>query len=147
LNSNFLRATSVAILPSISARKFRLMFTTSYTSLARPWRSTSARVFFVAAAVWLFSAGLSYDLYNLWKLGFQPPSWRSNLLASSLLYASAGLMWNLAATRERGVVFGFMLERWPDAASARGNRRIFALVLVFVLLVGAMMIPFFVDAR
>jgi hypothetical protein len=73
---------------------------------------------YVAACAWLFSASWSYDLYILLRDGFYPPSWLSNLGASSVLYLSAGLFWNLDWAPTRGVTFGFLEEIWPDPGSA-----------------------------
>jgi len=100
---------------------------------------------FVAGCAWLFSASWSYDLYIFLRDGFFPASWLGNLIASSVLYAAAGLMWNLAHVAGRGVVFGFMDPRWPSLPSEGREGRAAAFALVFVVLVAAMMVPFFLE--
>jgi hypothetical protein len=47
---------------------------------------------FVAVCCWLFSASWSYDLYLVLRDGYYPLAWWSNLVLSSCLYASAGLL-------------------------------------------------------
>jgi hypothetical protein len=56
----------------------------------------------VALCLWLFSASWSYDLYLLLRDGSYPVTWLANLFASSLLYLSAGLFWNLHWTARTG---------------------------------------------
>jgi hypothetical protein len=69
---------------------------------------------YVAGCAWMFSASWSYDLYILLRDGVYPPSWLSNLGASSVLYLSAGLFWNLDWVPARGVTFSFLEPRWPS---------------------------------
>jgi hypothetical protein len=97
---------------------------------------------YVAACLWLFSASWSYDLYLLLRDGRYPPTWAHNLIASSVLYCSGGLLWNLADRPGRGVIFGFMEEGWPIAEAGRLGR-VLAYGLIFMGLVAAMMLPFF----
>lgn len=98
---------------------------------------------FVAMCVWMFSASFSYDLYIFVRQGFYPSSWWSNIIASSVLYSSAGLLWSLEVRPERGVVFSFMMDPWfePEARS-RGGLAMVGYAFAFVLLVIAMMLPF-----
>jgi hypothetical protein len=100
---------------------------------------------FIAACAWLFSASWSYDLYIFLRDGFFPASWLGNLIASSVLYVSAGLMWNLAYVPGRGVVFGFMDPAWPALPTDGRVGRVVAFALVFVALVATMMGWFFLD--
>lgn len=84
---------------------------------------------YVAACAWLFSASWSYDLYLLLRDGEYPFTWLANLFASSVLYVSAGLLWNLDWKEGRGVVFAFTESGWP----APGGPRTFARILWFAL--------------
>jgi hypothetical protein len=79
---------------------------------------------FVAACAWMFSASWSYDLYLLLRDGYYPVTWAANIAASSVLYACAGLLWNLDYVPGRGVILGFMRESWPMPASHGAFRRI-----------------------
>ncbi len=68
---------------------------------------------YVALCAWLFSASWSYDLYLVLRDWHYPATWHANLLASSVIYLSAGLFWNLAWRPGQGVVFAFMADGWP----------------------------------
>ena len=100
---------------------------------------------FVAACLWMFSASWSYDLYILLRDGEYPITWSSNIAASSVLYACAGLMWSLDWREGRGVIFSFMDRDWPRAPDAGGQRRILLFALPFMILVGTMILAFVVD--
>lgn len=86
---------------------------------------------YVAVCTWLFSASWSYDLYLLWRDGAYPNTWYPNLYASSVIYLSAGLFWNLEWQPGRGVIFSFMRDDWPSrpAASAPWRFALYAALL------------------
>ena len=90
---------------------------------------------FIAAGLWMTSASWCYDLYILFKQGMYPITWAWNIAASSVLYACAGLMWNLDFRDGRGVVFAFREPGWPQAAGG-GFMRIAGFALPFMLIVG-----------
>lgn len=69
---------------------------------------------YVALCAWLFSASWSYDIYLVWRDGEYPITWFSNLFASSVIYLSAGMFWNLEWQEGRGVIFSFMRDNWPS---------------------------------
>ena len=71
---------------------------------------------YVAVCVWLFSASWSYDIYLVWRDGAYPSTWLANLFASSVIYLSAGLFWNLEYHPGRGMIFAFMRPAWPARA-------------------------------
>jgi hypothetical protein len=110
-----------------------------YLSLHR--RAEVAQAY-VAICVWMFSASWSYDLYLVFRDGAYPGTWLPNILASSVLYVSGGLLWNLDWKEERGVMFGFMDQSWPQATDTRVFRRIMWFALPFMLLAGAMIVAF-----
>lgn len=98
---------------------------------------------FVALCVWLFSASFSYDLYIFLRYGHYPATWWSNIIASSVLYISAGLLWSLDVRPQRGVIFSFLVDPWPDPRNAARNHwAIAGYAFIFVALVVAMMLPF-----
>ena len=107
-----------------------------------PWHQV-----FVALCLWMLSASWCYDGYLFFRDGVHPSTWASNILASSLLYASAGLLWNLVWQTGRGVIFGFMAETWPPLESSKGQSRVLVYGLLFILLVVAMMVPFVWEYR
>lgn len=105
---------------------------TLYRLLAGQARPVEA---FIAAVLWMSSASWCYDLYILYKHGMYPGTWAWNIAASSVLYACAGLMWNLDAREGHGVVFAFREPGWPQAAG-KGFGRIVWFALPFMLIVG-----------
>ena len=128
------------------------LFMSVFTYATAPWAVGAAvralrgqlprRQFFVAACAWMFSASWSYDAYNFARSGVYPPSWAANLVASSVLYVSAGLCWSLVHRPGTGVTFGFLHPGWPAAPSDGDDRRVAAMALVFVLFVAALLLPF-----
>lgn len=121
------------------------------TYLTAPWsigaifravkKKTRARHAFVAIVCWLVSASWCYDAYLWWRDGQYPRSWLGNLAASTVLYACAGLFWNVAYEKDRGVVFAFMRDDWFARSEARWKT--FAVAAIFGLIVVLMMVPFF----
>lgn len=107
-------------------------------------RETTWLKLYLAICSWMFSASWSYDLYILLRDGYYPLTWLPNIFASSVLYLSAGLMWSLEWQKGRGVVFGFMLKGWPEQEVSSPPRSLYAYALVFVVMVVALMTPFFI---
>ena len=67
---------------------------------------------FLAICLWMFSASWSYDCYLLLRDGIYPDTWQVNIYASSVLYFSAGFLWNLDNRPNRGITFAFMEPIW-----------------------------------
>lgn len=88
---------------------------------------------YVAVCAWLFSASWSYDIYLVWRDGYYPGTWWSNLFASSVIYLSAGMFWNLEWNRERGVIFSFMRAGWPSRPAVSAPWRLAAYATIFAL--------------
>ena len=101
------------------------------------------RVAFVAVCAWMFSASWSYDIYLVFRDGFYPATWWINIFASSVLYVSAGLFWNLEYRKDRGVIFGFMESDWPAVDENSGFNKIVFYALPFMILAAAVFVPFF----
>jgi hypothetical protein len=108
-------------------------------------RQTRAWQIGPALTVWLLSASWLYDAYIWLRDGFYPPTWFSNLVASSVLYACAGLLWSLTLRAERGVTFAFLEPRWFEPEGASGSSRLLVWICVFVLFVAAIMSPFLLE--
>ncbi len=98
---------------------------------------------YIAICVWMFSASWSYDLYLVLRDGDYPLTWLPNIFASSALYLCGGLMWSLESVEGRGVIFGFMDPGWPAVTRTGTFRRIVWYVLPFMIMVTAMIVPFF----
>ncbi|MCX7148054.1 MAG: hypothetical protein NTY05_01400 [Rhodocyclales bacterium] len=106
-------------------------------------RRAPAQQAYVAACAWMFSASWCYDIYLVWRDGIYPETWLANIGASSTLYVAAGLLWNLQWRAGRGVVFGFMLDGWPDLGSNQsGLRRIFWIALPLMLFAAIAILSF-----
>ncbi|MFN0161237.1 MAG: hypothetical protein ACKVQQ_08405 [Burkholderiales bacterium] len=110
------------------------------------WRRTPVLHVLVAAVLWMLSASWCYDLYQLLLHGFYPVTWVSNIFMSSVLYFSAGLMWNLDIRPGRGATFAFLEEAWlvpPDpAAAARILLYASPFMLIATVLIGAFLLPY-----
>lgn len=110
-----------------------------YLALHKRAKATHA---FIAICVWMFSASWSYDLYLVLRDGVYPDTWLPNIFASSVLYVSGGLLWNLEWKEERGVIFGFMDPGWPEATDTRVFHRIMWFALPFMILAGTIIAAF-----
>lgn len=88
----------------------------------------------VAIGVWMFSASWCYDLYLLIRDGHYPITWEANIYASSVLYFSAGLLWNLEYRAGRGVTFSFLEPGFPVRPQQTGFARIALFGLPFMIL-------------
>lgn len=97
---------------------------------------------YIAICVWLFSASWSYDIYLVFRDGEYPITWLPNIFASSVLYLSAGLFWNLEYREGRGVIFGFMENDWPKVDGSTDFNKILLYALPFMILAAAIFIPF-----
>lgn len=75
-------------------------------------RRTPAAHLLVAGTLWMLAASWCYDGYQLLLHGFYPITWFTNIFVSSVLYISAGLMWNLDIRPVRGATFAFLEPEW-----------------------------------
>ena len=97
---------------------------------------------FIAVTLWMFSASWAYDAYILAKSGVYPATWWSNIILSSVLYLSAGLMWNLQWRRGIGVTFGFLHAGWPQPSEDASFGRLAWYAVPFMILVAAVIAQF-----
>jgi hypothetical protein len=129
-------------------------FMSILTFISAPWsvgtlfrfirRQEKLKIAYIAVCVWLFSASWSYDIYLVFRDGDYPNTWLPNIFASSVLYISAGLFWNLEYKEGRGVIFGFMDNDWPGTATGNNFNRIVFYALPFMVLAAAVFVPFFI---
>ncbi len=127
-------------------------FMSVLTFLTAPWAvgilyktmrgSASPEQGFVALCLWMFSASWSYDLYLVIRDGYYPITWLTNVAASSVLYAAAGMFWNLDYRPGRGVTFSFLEPEWFVTSSFQDFRKAFWYALPFMLLVSAAVLSF-----
>jgi len=132
---------------------FDALFMSLLTFFTAPWatgvlykvakRELALKQAFVAGCIWMFSASWSYDLYLLIRDGCYPVTWFSNIFASSALYMSAGLLWNLDWRKERGVIFSFMEADWPVMSSFSVLPKILWFALPLMILVTLFILLFF----
>lgn len=127
-------------------------FMSLMTFLGAPWaigsvyrlatRKLPLKQALVIFVVWMFTVSWSYDLYIFFRDGHYPAAWFSNIFASSFLYVTAGLLWNLDWNKDKGVILSFREKTWPYPSPAAFGKIIwFALPLM--ALVTAMIIYFF----
>jgi hypothetical protein len=99
---------------------------------------------YVAVIAWMFSASWSYDIYLVWRDGDYPITWAPNIVASGVIYLSAGLFWNLEWVKGRGVIFSFMREGWPSRPAAFSPWRVALPALIFAIPVIAAILMFMI---
>jgi hypothetical protein len=97
----------------------------------------------VALCAWAVSASWGYDHYNWWRHGHYPAAWAANFVASSVLYALAGLCWSLCAREGVGVTFTFLWPEWPGEGTTQPHSLPLVVgVAVFVLAAALLGLPF-----
>jgi hypothetical protein len=129
-------------------------FMSILTFITAPWsvgtlyrfikKQEKLKTAYIAICIWMFSASWLYDIYLVFRDGFYPVTWWSNIFASSVLYISAGLFWNLEYKEGRGVIFGFMENDWPAANRNTGFNKIILYALPFMILAAAVFVPFLI---
>lgn len=97
-----------------------------------------------ATCLWLFSASWSYDLYLFWRDGSYPTTWFANLCASSILYALAGLLWNLEWQQNVGARFAFQQNDWPSRISQGWNWKLAWIAVPIMVIVAAIVGAFLI---
>jgi hypothetical protein len=107
-------------------------------------RKASFAELYVAVIAWLFSASWSYDIYLVMRDGSYPITWAPNIVASSVIYISAGLFWNLEWLAGRGVIFSFMRDGWPSRPATSAPWRFALPALIFAVPVIAAIVMFMV---
>lgn len=102
------------------------------------WASTNRIVTnkqaMIAVCLWLFSASWCYDLYLLVRDGIYPITWWSNMIASSVLYLTAGLFWNLEWSEDREMIFSFNKSAWPVNPKDESFKNVFWYALPFMII-------------
>jgi hypothetical protein len=122
------------------------------TYLTAPWvmgllyraRATPLAHLLVAGALWMLAASWCYDGYQLLLHGFYPITWFFNIIASSVLYISAGLMWNLDMRPGRGATFAFLEPEWLVPPAPGTNAKVLLWASPFMALAAGSIIYFLV---
>ncbi len=125
-------------------------FMSVLTFLGAPWvigvlylsakRKLPLPQLYVALCLWMFSASWSYDLYLLLRDGKYTELWLLNIPTSSILYISAGLLWNLDWRKGHGATFAFMEKKWLVAPT--GFKRVFWFALPLMVIAAVAVIYF-----
>ncbi|MCB9536792.1 MAG: hypothetical protein H6704_11120 [Myxococcales bacterium] len=118
-----------------------LAFVTAPWAVATLWRARRTGLgpeVVAAVIVWLFSASWSYDGWILLRDGAYPLTWRDNLIASSCLYAFAGVFWGLDG-REGRMAWAPADAAWPQAVVG-GFRAIWPLAGAIMLFIALLML-------
>ena len=127
-----------------------LTFATAPWATGTVYRAIRARSpisnLFVALCVWMFSASWSYDLYIYLRDGNYPGTWLPNIFASSVLYLSAGLFWNLDYRQGRDVTFAFMESEWFVGGEAAAFWKLSWYAAPFMALVAGTILYFLITA-
>ncbi|SPE51038.1 membrane hypothetical protein [Verrucomicrobia bacterium] len=90
------------------------------------------RYLIVASALCFFSSSWFYDSYLLWRDGVYTQRWLGNLMASTVIYVAAGLLWNLEAEAGGRYTLSFNRQDWP---SPPVNTRFRPLILISLPLI------------
>ena len=127
-------------------------FMSILTFVTAPWaigvlyrslrRGLPAKKTFVAFCAWMFSASWSYDLYLFIRDGHYPVTWFVNILASSVLYIPAGLLWNLDWRERKGIIFSFTEDNWLVASTRLVFKKIFWYAFLFIVFVGILIMAY-----
>ncbi|MDO8311776.1 MAG: hypothetical protein Q7T25_07535 [Sideroxyarcus sp.] len=131
---------------------FDAFFMAVLTFFGAPWvvgvvylvgkRQLPFKQLYVALCLWMFSVSWSYDLYLVLRDGRYPETWLPNIFASSVLYLSAGLLWNLDWRVERGMTFSFLENDWPSIHPTASFSKVFWVALPFMLIAAAAILYF-----
>lgn len=97
---------------------------------------------YVAFCIWMFSASWSYDLYLVFRDGYYPDTWLVNIPASSVLYLSAGLYWNLDWKKDKGTILSFREDDWPSPSPHTVFPKIFWFTLPFMIVITIIILAF-----
>ena len=127
-------------------------FMALFTYVTAPWsvgilvlalrRRAGGLELYLAAVLWMLSTSWSYDAYILLRQGAYPPAWQANIVLSSVLYACAGMTWNLEWRPGLGVTFGFLQPGWPAAPSDRRFGRVAWMAAPLMALVAVLILAF-----
>ena len=94
----------------------------------------------VALALCLFSSSWFYDGYLLWRDGAYTPRWLGNLLASSVIYTTAGLLWNLEAAGRNRFILSFQRADWPNPPVDPGFRPLILISIPLILIAAFLLV-------
>jgi hypothetical protein len=130
-------------------------FMSLFTFISAPWavgvlyrvfaNKLPAKYGFIAFCTWMFTASWYYDLYILIRDGYYPITWISNLFASSVLYVSAGLLWNLDWREGRGIILSFREEKWPLPPTHKVFTKIFWIAIPLMAIASGIVLYFIIQ--
>jgi hypothetical protein len=138
---------------------FDAFFMAVFTFISAPWvtgifflavrrkgaQGVPLKHVYVAACMWMVSVSWSYDLYILLRDGYYPLTWAANIPLSSVLYFSAGLLWNLDWRAGRGVTLSFQEADWPHVLPTSDWRKFIWYALPFMILAAVCILVFLIP--
>ncbi len=126
------------------------LYMSALTYMTAPWavgiffrfirRRARLRQVFIAFCLWMFSASWSYDIYLLIRDGVYPLTWQANLMASSILYWSAGTFWSLDWNPVKGVHYSFAEDNWFKTHQGPVFLKILRRGWMFILVAGIILV-------
>jgi hypothetical protein len=129
--------------PGIALAMSLATFATAPWAVGEIWRRRDKSAMFAAACAWLLSSSWLYDAWWYGKRGFYPDDWWESLIASSVLYFAAGVLWNLEAPPMK---LAFTDAQWPPLRPAAPFRRVAVPVAAIMAIVGiAVFVPFLLQ--
>ena len=111
-------------------------YMTILTYLTAPWVVGTIyrkKHTYVGCCIALFSCSWSYDAYLLIRDGVYTDFWLINLYMSLIGYILFGLLLNMQWTKDKGMVFGFMLNNWPALEANNNIKKIVLYCMPFVI--------------
>lgn len=91
------------------------------------------RYLIIGSALCLLSSSWFYDAYLLWRDGVYTQRWWRNLIASSVIYVVAGLLWNLEADSGSRYSLSFLRRDWPKPPANISFRPLILIAIPLIL--------------
>jgi len=98
-------------------------------------KKADIELLYSAFCVSMFSICWSYDLYIFFRDGQYPASWMVNIIGSSVPYIIAGLYWNLDYRKERGIIYAYTENDWPNPKAQAHFKKVFIYAGAYIFVI------------